>query len=197
MLNGEIVGVVLAGGDGSRIGGDKPGAILAGKTLGDRALDVLESAFEEVVLSVEYGASGACGRRIVRDQRHGLGPLAALEAVLEAFDARSVFLLACDLPMVDRRVVERIARAATAARAAEATATIGASGGRCQPLCGVYSADCLEVVRERLDSRQLSMHGLLGVLTVKEVDLDDLGSNLLMNVNRTEDLERAQRLLNA
>lgn len=195
MASREILGAVLAGGESLRMGGDKPGAVLGGSTLRDRALDVMDGVFGDVVLSVASRGPQVSGRRTVIDRYQGLGPLGALEAVLNVAAGRSVFVLACDLPLVHKEIVQRIVSAAGAGPLATAVASIGVCGGRSQPLCGLYSAACLDVVRSHLDSGQLSMNGLIRAIEVTEVQLDDLGDDLLMNINRPEDLIRVRRLI--
>ena len=194
MVGDEIVGAVLAGGTSSRMGADKAKAILAGSSLRDRALSVLRLVFREVALSVSAPEPELAGCTVVVDRHTNSGPLAALEATLTAADGRAVFVLACDLPLVDEPVVRRIvSRAEGLERAEGARAWVARADGHIQPLCGLYSAPCRDIARARLDSGRLSMRGLLGALEVTEVELDDLGSDRLLNVNRPADLERARR----
>jgi len=194
MVGDEIVGAVLAGGTSSRMGADKAKAILAGSSLRDRALSVLRLVFREVALSVSAPEPELAGCPVVVDRQTDSGPLAALEATLTAADGRAVFVLACDLPLVDEPVVRRIvSRAEGLERAEGARAWVARADGHIQPLCGLYSAPCRDIARARLDSGRLSMRGLLGALEVTEVELDDLGSDRLLNVNRPADLERARR----
>jgi molybdopterin-guanine dinucleotide biosynthesis protein A len=188
-----IIGAVLAGGQSSRMGRDKSAAVLSGSTLRDRALAVLDRFFSRVVLSVASTDAEAPGRTVVVDRYQGLGPLAAVEAVLTAARGRAVFVLACDLPRVDDEVVQRILSVA-AAKAEDdgARAWVGAASGRLQPLCGVYAAACLPLVRRHLERGCLAMRQLLSALDVVEVRLDDLGSDKLLNLNYPADLERAR-----
>lgn len=198
MENGEIVGAVLVGGKSSRMGGHKPEAIVAGSSLRDHALAVLDLVFRQVVLSAATSEPEVTGRQVVIDRQQDCGPLAALEAILTVAAGQRVFALACDLPLVDEHVVHRIVeRAAEEERAEKPRAWVAKSNGRVQPLCGLYSASCLEVVRRQLQIDCLSMFELLAAIEVTEVELDDLGSDRLLNVNEPADLERARRVVRA
>jgi len=178
------------------MGSDKTVARLAGRTLVDRAVAVLEEVFETVVVSVSATPSGRV-EATVTDRWRDSGPLGGLEAVLDHAAGRPVFVLACDLPLVGESVVRKIVDDAGAGVAVErATAWIASGLGRDQPLCGLYSAACLEVVRVRLADGMLSMRDLLQQFEVHRVDVGDPGADLLLNVNWPEDLERARELLN-
>ncbi len=80
----DAAAVIVAGGEGTRMGGvDKPGLELGGATLRDRAIQAARSAGCEPVVVV--------GREV------GGGPVAALDAGLEALTATEVVVLAGDL----------------------------------------------------------------------------------------------------
>ena len=193
MRSDEIIGAVLAGGRSRRMGGDKSLAVLSGLALRDRALEVLDRFFARVVLSVASPDVEVPGRSVVVDRHQDLGPLAAVEAVLTAANGHGVFVLACDLPRVDDEVVQRIlGGAASDVEDDRARAWVGSCDGRPQPLCGLYSAACLPLVRRHIENGLLAMHQLLPALDVVEVPLDDLGRDKLLNLNYPADLERAR-----
>ena len=192
----QTVGVVLAGGAGRRMGGEKARLEVDGKTLVDRALALLDGELGEVALSVARAGLRLPGRSVVVDNHPGCGPLAGLEATLAAFSGRPVFLLACDLPLVEASVVRRVlATAGDAVMRELPAAWLARAGERRQPLCGVYSAATLGPARRQLEHGERSMAGLLDRLEVTEVVCDDLGPDLLLNVNRPADLARAAELL--
>ena len=196
MATDGIVGAVLVGGESRRMGNDKALARIGPSTLRDRALAIMDSVFDEVLLSAAHPGARVAGRRLVEDRRRGLGPLAALEAVLVAASGRDVFVLACDLPLIGRAAISRVLSSAEAGRGgSDAKAWVASCGGRLQPLCGLYAADCLGVVGERLDNGQLSMHRFLTAVDRLVVELDDLGEETLLNVNHPADLERARSLV--
>jgi molybdopterin-guanine dinucleotide biosynthesis protein A len=197
VMRSTAVGVVLAGGSGSRIGGDKGSVRLAGRTLAERALAVLDSVLDDVLLSVGKTGQHRRANAVVVDLHPGRGPLAGLEAALAARPGRPVFVLACDLPLAGAKVVERVlARAASGVRhAAGPAAWLASSEGRVQPLCGLYSAATLEPARRRLEGGDYSMAGLLELLAVTAVPIDDLGAHRLLNVNDDADLARARELV--
>jgi molybdopterin-guanine dinucleotide biosynthesis protein A len=105
-VNGYDV-VVLAGGAGRRLGGaDKPGLLVGGMSLLDRAIEAGAGAGRIVVV----GPRRATRRAVewVREDPPGGGPVAALAAALPVVRAETIVLLAADLPFVTREFVERL-----------------------------------------------------------------------------------------
>jgi molybdenum cofactor guanylyltransferase len=80
-----VIAVLLAGGQGSRLGGrHKPGIALAGRTLLDRALDAVADADRIVVVGPATPTAGPPDPRVRWTLEHprGGGPVAALAAGL-------------------------------------------------------------------------------------------------------------------
>jgi molybdopterin-guanine dinucleotide biosynthesis protein A len=182
---------VLAGGTSRRFGRDKASEVVGGVPLAERAAATLAEVFEHVV--VVSGRAGISGTwRRVPDLRSGSGPLAGLEAALvhaERTALEGVFLLACDLPLVDGATVRAVARALADARAA-APARDGGPG--LEPLCAAYRLECLPSVREALERGRLAVHELFSAVGGVTVPLS---GEIFLNVNRPADRERAERAL--
>lgn len=190
----DVVGVVLAGGQSRRMGRDKARLEVAGRSLAARALDALSAVCPDVVLS--GGGSEVLvdlGYPVIADRQLGQGPLAGLEAALAYAQGRAVLVLACDLPRVDRLVLERLIAsvgdsAALDNAAAEARAWVGRRGGRQQPLCGLYSPQCLSPVTSRIDRGELAVYSLLAAIETVAVDYDDLALDPFLNINTPAEL---------
>ncbi|MFQ5689080.1 MAG: molybdenum cofactor guanylyltransferase [Gemmatimonadota bacterium] len=153
--------------------------------------------------------------RVVPDLRPGSGPLAGLEAGLEAARSESCWVQACDLPFVTADVGERLLRelalAGAAARPVHAATTAGSSPavqavvprllGRPQPLCAAYSREAARAAAVHcLEAGLASMASLLEQLRVRCLEASKLGVSgdaevLFLNLNRPRDWERARRLL--
>ncbi len=202
MSDFDILGVVLAGGASRRLGRDKATLPWTGTPLAHRAAAVLVEACGEVVVAGPAGAAPA-GVEAVPDRFPGRGPLAGLHAGLERAGGRAIFALACDLPFVEADLVRYLA-AFAAARAAEAPDEAGwaaADAAGTQPLCGVYSPAARAVAEARLRAGELAVRGFFmaigGVAVPIKAELDCYRPELLLNLNRPDDLRRARRLLGA
>ena len=191
------LGGVLVGGRSSRFGSDKAVARVGGRSMAARAVDTLRAAADPVVL---LGGDGTLGRRLAlpwrSDHRPGRGPLGGLETGLRWADELGrggLLVLACDLPLVTRVVVEAVASAIRPEL--DAVVATDEAGG-IQPLCGWYSTGTLGALEDALDRGRHSARELLVGLRVEHVRLDGATpqeSLVLLNVNTPGDLAQAIR----
>jgi molybdopterin-guanine dinucleotide biosynthesis protein A len=124
-----VIGAILAGGLGRRMGADKPSRELAGKPLIAYPLAALRSACERVVVVAKSDSElpplqGAARWDEPDEPRH---PLTGIVHALERAGA-PILICAADMPYVTPDVCARLIDARAIARA----------GGRLQPLLGVY-----------------------------------------------------------
>ena len=198
-MSQQIVGAVLAGGHSRRMGRDKALLPFRGRTLIQRATGVLREALGEVFV-VAHRAVGYefLGLPEYSDLWPGRGPLGGVHTALNHSSGRPVFVLACDLPFVVpelvRHLVERASRD-LAEPSARARVWIPRVEGLRQPLCGVYSQECLPAINRRLRSGQLKVSEFLEEIEVADIAVDSkqdfFRPDLLANLNRPEDLNWA------
>lgn len=188
----NVLGAVLAGGRSRRMGRDKALLRFAGRTLAERAVSTLEEVFGSVVLIGDVRPELGGDLEAVPDLLPDRGPLGGLVTALERGAGRDVFLLACDLPLVEPDLVRHVVAAGAGASFAGG-AYVAAMEGRVQPLCGLYAASCRGVAADALRAGRLRMTELLERLDSVPVAIDDSLSFyhplLLHNVNRPEDYE--------
>lgn len=225
----DAAAVILAGGLSRRLGRHKAFEEVGGRELLERALERATAGFREVAVAAMDPAlvAAALGRygwrlergaaktepaatefrkedrrlRLVRDLRPGRGPLAGLEAGLQAVEAPLCWVLACDLPFVTAEVGKRLVRelAASPASGSGPRVLVPRLGDWLQPLCAAYERAALGPVARCLEAGDRSLHHLLGRLAVHTVPAErfaDLGDpeRLFLNVNLPADLDRARRL---
>ena len=183
-----IEGAVLAGGRGERLGGDKAGALLGGRTLLDRALAALEPVCDRraVVAKAETtlpelppGVERWTDAAHDRHPRHGI-----TEAVRRTSDV--VVVLAVDLPLVPPALLAELAAAVSSG----AGAAVTRADGRIQPLCAAYGRAALAVLGAAPADEPLTR--TVERLRPAVVDTD---ATTLLNVNGPDDLARAAELL--
>ena len=166
-------GIVLAGGQGRRMGRNKAAVELDGETLVDRAVATLQTV--------------GCDPIVVADDGDD-GPLFALQRPLADLDAFEVFVLACDLPLAGP-AVQRIAQLPAGAAIAVDP------DGREQPLCARWP----RAVAHDAVSRLVAAGERRMVALVDDVDPELIAAthDELLNVNTPGDLARATELLQA
>lgn len=141
ILKSDITGVVLAGGQGSRMGGvDKGVQPLNGEPLALHVLRRLTPQAGAMLISANrsietYARLGTPFQaRVITDTFADFpGPLAGIAAALHASPTRFVLTAPCDAPFVDTHLAERLAQAMSAEQADIAFASVlDATGERRQ-----------------------------------------------------------------
>lgn len=148
--------VVLAGGEGRRIGGNKPHRMLGGQSLLERALDYARSLSDRVVVSVRH-ADRISGVETITDPPGLAGPLAGLAAGLVM--ARDCGLprlatIPCDMPFLPDDLLVRLLSIG-----ADVPVTIAESGGRLHLVCGLWRSEVLDALPAYLATGRLSLEG--------------------------------------
>ena len=190
----RIAVVILAGGQGSRIGGNKPLRMLAGRTLLDRAIEQARQWSDLVFVAVRdrAQAAGAASYSIV-DERGIEGPLAGLAAALrqaEALGCEGVLTIPADMPFLPPDLAGRLASARGDQRVAIAT-----SGGHLHPVCGLWPTSALQELPGYVSTGNRSLRGFAAVVGYNAVEWPTDPADPFFNINAIEDLAAAERRL--
>lgn len=188
---------ILAGGAGSRIGGDKPRRLLCGTPLLDRALQAAQGVAAPVILVVRdpEQVRGFAGT-VVRDTLGIEGPMAGLlSALIWAADAGAdrVLTLPCDMPFLPGDLLPRLEGALTE----DAGAAVAASGGRLHPVCALWRTSARPVLVQRAEQGRLSLRGLSEAVGSVIVQWPIEDGDPFFNINTAEDLEMAVEAVKA
>ena len=146
---GDLLGVVLCGGESRRMGSDKgllrqgdyPWALVMGKKLEQQHLAVVYSIHPEQ--QAAYSAIIPPGLLVTDRARTGrLGPLEGLLSVHEKFPDRDLLLLACDMPDMDALTLQQLIDSYAQFPSFDFYAYTEQTGdlGRIQPFCCIYTA---------------------------------------------------------
>lgn len=218
----RLLGAVLAGGGSRRFGRDKTAEPVGGVPMVERAVATLEGLCDEVVVVSSRAATPKGRWRIVPDLRPGEGPLAGLEAALaeaENLGYDGAFVLAADLPLVDRATLVRLVEALDGGVAVAAAPGSGdvegvgavhedetvderaggdegeavdggeSSAATVQPLCAVYRVACSGPAKRLLDEGRRDARALLEAVGGRILEVDPAR---LLNVNTPEALTRVE-----
>jgi molybdopterin-guanine dinucleotide biosynthesis protein A len=190
----RIAAIILAGGEGRRIGGDKPLRLLGNRTLVDRAIVYARTVTGDIALSV--GAED----RLPRDAMPHLvdadpdwGPLAGLAAGLVFAAERQCDLLLtipCDSPFLPDDLAARLA----AALEPEHGAAIPASGGRLHMACGLWRSGVRAQLADYAAAGRRSLHGLAEVAGFSRVDWPAQSVDFFFNINSPDQLAAAEAM---
>lgn len=189
--------VVLAGGASQRMGVNK--ALLPvspQETLVGRVVANLRALAEDMVLvSNSPELYSGLPVRHAADEYHGAGPLAGLHAGLRAVRNRWAFVAACDMPLIDHRLVRYMALLTEGYDAVAPRV-----GQSIEPLHALYSRDCLPAIEARLKDGQRRVISFYPDVRVRFVDereiaIFDREGRSFANANTPEDWERLRALL--
>jgi len=201
----NTLGAVLAGGQSRRLGKDKATIELEGRSLLDRALMTLREVFPRVVIvSPPRDFESQVDAEFVHDPVPPVGPLGGVMAAIRHAGDQTAFVLACDLPFVSTELIRYLLRrsrigALTQDAESDFAVSIPCMAGRPQPLCGLYGTRCLATIERALGSGDFGVQELLTRVPTEFVEIDPdlpfVHEDLFLNINRVEDLRRAQRRL--
>ncbi len=184
----EITGIVLAGGQGSRMGGvDKGLAPFRGKALVAHVIERLAPQVDELLVNANRNpeAYAAFGHRVIADEIPGFaGPLAGFERGLAHARGALVATVPCDSPFVPPDLVSRL-RAAL--EAAGADIAVAKTGDQPHPVFCLMRRGVHASLAAFLASGQRKIDKWYAALRVTEVAFDD-EPEAFANINTRDEL---------
>jgi molybdopterin-guanine dinucleotide biosynthesis protein A len=135
------------------------------------------------------------GVRHASDAYSGAGPLAGLHAGLQAARHEWSFAVACDMPLVDLRLVRFMAVLTDGY-----DAVVPLAGGELEPLHALYSKNCLSAITSQLEEGQRRVISFFRDVRVRRVEpaeiaLFDPEGRTFFNANTPEDWLRLHAIL--
>lgn len=187
-----ITTVILAGGQGKRIGGAKGLQLLQGRPLIDWVLDSVSGQSGEVLINAN-GAPGdyaRFGHQVVADRITGwAGPLAGLHAALHCARYDLVACVPCDTPFLPDDLLSHLLAAA------DEEAVVAVAGGKRQPAIGLYHKCVLTGLDAYLHSGGHKVSDWQNTLRLREVVFDNVSA--FTNINSPDDLAQASQTVRA
>ncbi|MCJ7792227.1 MAG: molybdenum cofactor guanylyltransferase [Dehalococcoidia bacterium] len=193
-----MTSIILAGGKSLRFGQNKALQVIEGKSLIQWVVDRLAILSTEIIIATAHGEAIPCSSAVriktVADIHPGKGPLGGIYSGLTASSSSRAIVVSCDTPFLSVSLLEYM------------TQTLGGSdialpriGEMVEPLCAVYSKNCLAPIQELLEQDERQVRKLFNMVKVKYVEEDEINSFdpehlSFFNINSQDDLERARKL---
>jgi molybdopterin-guanine dinucleotide biosynthesis protein A len=198
-----VRGALLAGGRGTRMGGNKPLVEIAGRPLFMYALDAFQSAGLRTSIVAKpsnglaaYEGTGHPPAGYVEEPEDPVHPLLGIATALESLGS-PIVVCACDMPLVTGELLEWLA-------AQEGhDAVVCRAGGYLQPLLGRYGPALIDELNAAVAggaSGRVFVEGLgERARVVDEDELSRFGAidRLLLDVDTPEAADEMARLLSA
>jgi molybdopterin-guanine dinucleotide biosynthesis protein MobB len=192
---------ILAGGQSSRMAGGRPKAFAV---IGGRPL-IMWISDELRPLGREIFVVGGDGQDFLEFELPHFGDVmgknasaVGIHSALSACRADWCLIVPCDMPFVDRGLVEHMASRING----NTDAIVPMNGSAKQPLFGLYRKGCADVFRQQIEDGRMSIADILAGLDVAWIRKKEMAGlcdpdRVFLNINSVHDLEAARRLLAA
>jgi molybdenum cofactor guanylyltransferase len=188
-----ITGVVLAGGQGRRMGTvDKGLVALDGRPMIAHVLDRLRPQVDEILINANqnHGRYEAFGYPVFADAIGGFaGPLAGLHAGLAHASLPLVATVPCDSPFLPDDLVERLA---SALRKDKAELAVARTFDQPHPVFALVRREVMPHLGRFLEKGGRKIDAWYATLKTVEVEFDD-EADAFRNINTADELRLADR----
>jgi molybdenum cofactor guanylyltransferase len=186
--------ILLAGGMSTRFGSNKNLIKVEGEILINKIVNVLKNVFDRVYVIVndlnEY--SFLEGVELLEDIIPDKGPLGGLYTGLFYSTDEYNYLSASDMPFITEQYLKFLSR-----QDRDYDVLVPEYRGYIEPLAGIYSRNCLPVIRRKLEDNNLKIKGFYPEVKVKKLESNSISKvadleKLFFNINNKEDLKRVK-----
>jgi molybdopterin-guanine dinucleotide biosynthesis protein A len=195
-MQDKISLAIQAGGESSRLGGDKALRLFLGRPLIQRVVERLAPIADEILVTTNRPEDYAfLGLRLVPDLLPGRGALGGLYTAVASASFPIVAVAACDLPFANLALLQ--AAAALLIREG-AEAVVPRSAGGLEPMHAVYRREtCLPVIRAAIERDHLKVTDWLPAVRVREQSLEEIAAAdpaglAFWNVNTLDEFRQAE-----
>jgi molybdenum cofactor guanylyltransferase len=183
----DITAVILAGGQGRRMGGQDKGLIeFDGQPLVAILIDQLEHQLSNIMINANRNRERyqAFGYPVVSDQLDDYqGPLAGFACAMNTVDTDFILTLPCDGP---RLAADYVARFIASQAQTGAPVCVADDGERLQPVHALISVDLLSSLNSFLDSGDRKIDRWYAMHDFVHTDFSDC-ADMFHNINTPSD----------
>jgi molybdopterin-guanine dinucleotide biosynthesis protein A len=174
----DATAIIMAGGQSSRMSLDKSMLLLNNKPMVEAIYEQLHGSFSQILISSnEKEKLAFLGLKIVPDKQTGQGPLMGIASALEASANELNFVIACDIPYIDLKVVRNMLKEANGVDIV--VPMVGE--GQYEPLFAIYRKSSLKAINKVLSAGQRKISDVFQHCKVKYINLDLPGN--FANIN--------------
>lgn len=193
-----MTSIILAGGKSLRLGQSKALQAIGGKSLIQWVVDHLAILSTEIIIATAHGEAIPCSSAVriktVADIYPRKGPLGGIYSGLIASSSSQAIVVGCDTPFLSVSLLEYMTQTL-----ADSDIALPRIGEMVEPLCAVYSKNCLAPIQELLEQNELGISKLFSMVKVKYVEEAEINSFdpehlSFFNINSQDDLTRARKL---
>ena len=193
-MSPEVAVVILAGGEGRRLGGGKPLRLLGGEQMIDRAVRKARIWSATLAVAVRDAAQvRGSNVEVIQDRWDVEGPLGGLASALQfalARDCELLLTIPADMPFLPDDLLNRLAAAI-----ADQSCVLSSSGGHVHPVCSLWNVSAADQLEVYAATGRRSLRGLAEAVGCAVVEWPSEPLDPFFNVNTPEHLAEAERRL--
>ena len=181
----QITGIILAGGQSTRMRTDKALIQINGKTLLECALDICRPVCSDILISSNNPEHAKYGYRIIPDEIKNCGPLGGIYSCLKKSYTSWNFVISVDSAFISPDFAEFLI-----SEIGDFDVVVPLHENGKEPLVALYNKNCVSVIQEKIELKDFKMQHMLNVLNTKFVDVDswiEKYPEIFRNLNRPED----------
>jgi molybdopterin-guanine dinucleotide biosynthesis protein A len=190
MIKQKITGIVLAGGESSRMGVDKSLLKWKGKTLTEHVIDTLNPLCNKVVISSNKKVYDFTGCETWPDEIAQQAPIIGIYSCLKRSETEINLVLSCDMPLITAELLKLLINSSHN----YSLVVPVHDNGMIEPLCGVYKRTIIPVMEKCILDENLSMHKFLEACDTLYFKIDNesefYSTQLFSNINTRDDLAK-------
>jgi len=190
----QVTAVILAGGQGSRMGGIDKGLVeFNGQPLIKPVIEAIAPHVDQLIINANRNLEQyeMLGYPVVSDADNDyLGPLAGFLAAMKAVNSKELFFVPCDGPLLKQELLERLLKAR---RENQAEIAAAHDGNRLQPVYVTLLSSLAESLEAYLNAGERKIDRWYKQHVFTEVDCSDI-QDCFININTLEERNQLEQI---
>ena len=186
----DVTAVILAGGQGRRMGGQDKGLLdFGGRLMIEIIIEALENQRIDIVINANRNQSTyqSYGYPVISDDLKDFqGPLAGFASAMAAVKTKFILTLPCDSPMLADNFVERFIESYNRE---QAPVCVAHDGERLQPVYALIDTGLLDDLKRFLQIGERKIDRWYAQYSYASVDFST-ATSMFENINTPEDQQR-------
>ena len=191
----RVTGVVLAGGEARRMGGQDKGLVpIAGRPMIEYILSAVQDQVHTLIINANRNRDRyrQYGYPVIGDEFQGFnGPLAGMASAMRVIATELMVTVPCDSPYIPADLVSRLY---AQLQKDQADISVAHDGERMQPVFSLMKRGLLDSLLEYLDKGERKIDRWFGQHRLVMTDFSDK-SETFINLNTPEDVQNIEASL--
>ena len=184
----NISGIILAGGNSSRMGTDKGFVIYKNKAFVQHIIDALQPLVDEIIIVSNNSDYDVFGLKRVSDLIENAGPVAGVYTGLQYSKTENNLVISCDVPLINSETLSLLIEGLDD----NADVVQLESNGKSMPLIAMYKKQSKAIFNSLLKDGERRLRVALKHLKVKTIVLHKNQERFTSNINTPKNLNEIE-----